>query len=55
MERAVATASGNIDPEAFHPGWRLYAAIAALAVVNLATALDATSISVALPVSILHI
>lgn len=47
----MATVKSGVDPEAFNPGWRLYAAFASLAVVNLATCLDAASISTALPVS----
>lgn len=35
---------------AFKPGWRFYAAFSSLCVVMLAAALDATSLSVALPV-----
>jgi MFS family permease len=36
--------------EAFNPGWRLNAAWGSIAIVNLACALDATTVSVALPV-----
>jgi len=40
------------SPEkSFKPGWRQSAAFTSLAIVNLACALDATSIAVALPVS----
>ena len=39
------------EVEKFKPGWRLLAAFTSIAIVNLATALDATIISVALPVS----
>lgn len=53
-EKAVDTGSNAVDQEAFRPGWRLYAAFASLAVVNLATCLDNASISTALPVSIIH-
>ncbi|KAI9784351.1 MAG: hypothetical protein M1839_002412 [Geoglossum umbratile] len=35
---------------AFETGWRFYAAFAAISIINLAAALDATSLSVALPV-----
>jgi hypothetical protein len=38
--------------EKFKPGWRFMLAFASLAVITLMAALDATSISVALPVSI---
>ena len=41
------------DVEKFKPGWRLLAAFTSIAIVNLACALDATIISVALPVSLL--
>lgn len=46
--------SNSEEVEKFKPGWRLLAAFVSIAIVNLATALDATIISVALPVS-LHI
>jgi hypothetical protein len=39
-----------VEVEAFNPGWRFFAAFGALGFVNLAAALDATTISVALPV-----
>ncbi len=45
--------SNSEEVEKFKPGWRLLAAFISIAVVNLATALDATIISVALPVSLL--
>lgn len=43
---------GTTKPEIeeFKPGWRLNAAWGSLMIVNLACALDATSVSVALPV-----
>ena len=44
--------SQDQEVEKFKPGWRLLAAFASIAIVNLATALDATIISVALPVRI---
>jgi hypothetical protein len=44
--------SPSEDPVvAFKPGWRLLAAFTSIAIVNLACALDATTIAVALPVS----
>jgi hypothetical protein len=49
--KSTAHSSSDACPESFNPGWRLYAALGSLAAVNLAAALDATSISVALPVS----
>lgn len=45
--------SNSEEVEKFKPGWRLLAAFISIAIVNLATALDATIISVALPVSLL--
>lgn len=46
------SASSNLEEvEKFKPGWRLLAAFTSIAIVNLACALDATIISVALPVS----
>lgn len=39
------------DVEIFNPNWRFHAAFAALAVTNLTAALDATMLSVAIPVS----
>ena len=47
METVVAPE----EPEKFKPTRRLIAAFISIAIVNLATALDATIISVALPVS----
>jgi len=38
------------SPEKFKPGWRFMAAFGSLCVITLMAALDATSISVALPV-----
>jgi hypothetical protein len=38
------------SPDSFNPGWRFYAAFTSLCIVTLAVALDATSLSVALPV-----
>jgi hypothetical protein len=40
------------EPEAFKPGWRFMAAFGSLCIITLMAALDATSISVALPVSL---
>jgi hypothetical protein len=54
-EKAMTTKANGVDPEKFRPGWRLYAAFASLAVVNLATCLDNASISTALPVSIFNL
>jgi hypothetical protein len=39
------------EPEKFQPGWRFLAAFGSLCIITLMAALDATSISVALPVS----
>ena len=54
-EKLVEPPSTNSNPddvEKFKPGWRLLAAFTSIAIVNLACALDATIISVALPVSL---
>ena len=54
-EKLVEPPSANSNPEEvekFKPGWRLLAAFTSIAIVNLACALDATIISVALPVSL---
>ncbi|MDI1492370.1 MAG: hypothetical protein OHK93_003584 [Ramalina farinacea] len=37
-------------PPEFNPGWRFYASFTSLCIINLAAALDATSLSVALPI-----
>ena len=50
--------SGKIEvtePEKFQPGWRFLAAFGSLCIITLMAALDATSISVALPVSSLRV
>lgn len=41
------------ETEKFKPGWKLLCAFVSVAIVNLACALDATIISVALPVCLL--
>jgi len=46
------TESADVEAEKFDPGWRLLAAFTSIAIVNLACAIDATSVSVALPVSL---
>lgn len=38
--------------EKFKPGWRFYTAFTSLCIITLAVALDATSLSVALPVNL---
>lgn len=45
------TSQGNIDEYAssFHPGWRFFVAFASVCVIVLMAALDATSLSVAIP------
>ena len=40
------------SPDNFDPGWQFYASFTSLCIVTLAVAFDATSLSVALPVSI---
>ncbi|KAF1975638.1 MFS general substrate transporter [Bimuria novae-zelandiae CBS 107.79] len=47
MSKASASSA---DPEEFNPGWRFIAAFLSLCVIVLMAALDATSLSVALPV-----
>ncbi len=48
-----ATGEVTIPPaDTFNPGWRFYAAFTSLCIITLAVALDATSLSVALPVMI---
>ena len=42
--------SATPDVAPFKPGWRFFASFASLCIITLAVALDATSISVALPV-----
>lgn len=48
-ESASTTESSSA---AFNPGWRFYLAFSSLSVITLMAALDATSISVALPVGV---
>ena len=43
----LATSS---PPNGFDPGWRFYTSFTSLCIITLAVALDATSLSVALPV-----
>ncbi|PMD30686.1 MFS multidrug transporter [Hyaloscypha variabilis F] len=43
------TESAELEVDTFNPGWRLLAAFTSFAIVNLACAIDATSVSVALP------
>ena len=42
--------TSSSSPENFNPGWRFYASFTSLCIITLAVALDATSLSVALPV-----
>ncbi|KAL6713053.1 hypothetical protein ACLMJK_009449 [Lecanora helva] len=49
-QRSVDRNEGEEEIDKFKPGWKLLAAFASIAVVNLATTLDASIISVALPV-----
>ena len=57
LKSHLRTADGNrLDltstspPDSFNPGWRFYAAFTSLCIITIAVALDATSLSVALPV-----
>ena len=43
-------ASSSPPPDDFNPGWRFYASFTSLCIITLAVALDATTLSVALPV-----
>ena len=47
---ALDLASSSL-PDNFSPGWRFYASFTSLCIITLAVALDATSLSVALPVT----
>lgn len=51
QNKNTMTSQGNIDEYAssFHPGWRFFVAFASLCVIVLMAALDATSLSVAIP------
>ncbi len=51
-EHDLPNRSGVKDPEKFQPGWRFIAAFGSLCIITLMAALDATSLSVALPVSL---
>ena len=46
----VLDASSSPPPDDFNPGWRFYASFTSLCIITLAVALDATTLSVALPV-----
>ncbi|KAL8848058.1 MAG: hypothetical protein Q9221_006918 [Calogaya cf. arnoldii] len=50
MARVRNPSATEQEIEQFRPGWRLHCACAAIAIVNLACALDATIVAVALPV-----
>lgn len=49
-ETPLSQPSQPETPEKFRPGWKLLCAFTSIAIVNAACALDATIISVALPV-----
>ena len=49
-EKSASTTESS--SAAFNPGWRFYLAFSSLSVITLMAALDATSISVALPVGV---
>ena len=42
--------ASSSSPDDFNPGWRFYTSFISLCIITLAVALDATSLSVALPV-----
>lgn len=46
----VVDLASSSPPDNFNPGWRFYASFISLCIITLAVALDATSLSVALPV-----
>jgi hypothetical protein len=53
LETIPNLSSDELDPkqsETFQPGWRFLAAFGSLCIITLMAALDATSLSVALPV-----
>ena len=54
VQPETANTDGNLatssPPASFNPGWRFYAAFFSLCIITVAVALDATSLSVALPV-----
>jgi hypothetical protein len=52
LNDATSERSYSSIPEKFQPGWRFIAAFLSLCIITLMAALDATSISVALPVSL---
>ncbi|USP77217.1 hypothetical protein yc1106_04491 [Curvularia clavata] len=49
-ETTSSQADVVVEPEKFEPGWRFLAAFGSLCIITLMAALDATSISVALPI-----
>jgi MFS family permease len=48
--RPASQISSTGHPEAFNPGWRFIIAFSSLSIITLMAALDATSLSVALPI-----
>ena len=46
----VLDLASSSPPDEFHPGWRFYTSFTSLCIITLAVALDATTLSVALPV-----
>jgi len=51
VSEAASEQVDAVEAEKFQPGWRFLAAFGSLCIITLMAALDATSISVALPVS----
>jgi hypothetical protein len=51
LQDSTSEHSSSPAPEKFQPGWRFIAAFLSLCIITLMAALDATSLSVALPVS----
>jgi hypothetical protein len=52
LQDSTSERSTSPTPEKFQPGWRFIAAFLSLCIITLMAALDATSLSVALPVSL---
>ena len=47
---AVLNLASSLPPDRFDPGWRFYTSFTSLCIITLAVALDALSLSAALPV-----
>ena len=49
-EATALNLASSSSPDSFNPGWSFYASFTSLCIISLAVALDATSLSIALPV-----